>query len=104
MWIGLSLCPVFNRYFGSFYGVKMIVIPNNSYVNVSIFCAIDRPTRVLDFGESHVATLSVEDLILNFVANSDRVKHFHDARKRHTVIIRVHIRQCTLYNSKISLL
>ena len=57
----VARCPVFNRtvrYFGSLSGIKMIVIPDNTCVNSSIFCATDIGTASVQyFGESHLATL-----------------------------------------------
>jgi len=61
--VRVARCPVFNlsvRYFGSLSGIKIIVIPNNAFVNSSIFCAADTGTASLKyFGESHLATLGV---------------------------------------------
>ena len=57
----VARCSVFNRtvrYFGSLFGIKMAVIPDNACENSSIFCATDTGTAsVRYFGENHLATL-----------------------------------------------
>ena len=61
--IRVARCPVFDRtvrYFGSLSGIILIVIPDNICINSSIVFVKDTgPASVRYFGESHLTTLSV---------------------------------------------